>query len=135
VVLTQILVEFSWVLELDVEVPASTEGTHGGLLPVALPADHTDLGTIGTIWECTGYAKERGVKSPSSRRPLKLPAYLLFRFKLLVRRFYHLILLRQVDPKLKAARFGLARFLDGHFSVDNCEITLSMGFDWEPCCI
>jgi hypothetical protein len=40
-------------------------------------------------------------------------------------------LLRQVDPKLKAARFGLARFLDGHFSMDDCEITLSMGFDWE----
>jgi hypothetical protein len=49
----------------------------------------------------------------------------------LVRRFYHLILLRQVDPKLKAARFGLARFLDRHFSMDNCEITLSMRFDWE----
>ena len=49
----------------------------------------------------------------------------------MVRRFYHLILLRQVDPKLKAARFGLARFVDGHFSMDNCEITLSMDFDWE----
>ena len=58
VVLTQILVESSWVLELDVEVPASTERTHRGLLPVALPANHADLGTIGTIWECTGYAKE-----------------------------------------------------------------------------
>jgi hypothetical protein len=61
VVLTQILVEFPWVLELDVEVPASTEGTHGGLLPVALPAYHANLGTIGTIRECTRYAKERGV--------------------------------------------------------------------------
>jgi hypothetical protein len=76
-----------------------------------------------------------GGSIPSSRRPPKLPAYLLLRFKLLVRRFYHLILLRQVDPKLKAARFGLARFLDGHFSMDNCEITLSMGFDWELCCV
>jgi hypothetical protein len=63
VVLTQILVESSWVLELDVEVPASTEGTHRGLLPVALPANHADLRTIGTIWECTGYAKERIVNN------------------------------------------------------------------------
>jgi hypothetical protein len=60
-VLTQILVEFSWVLELDVEVPASTEGTHGRLLPVALPADHADLGAIGAIGECAGYTKERRV--------------------------------------------------------------------------
>jgi hypothetical protein len=117
-----------------VEVPASTEGTHGGLLPVALPADHTDLGTIGTIWECTGYAKETRGQCPIVASPSRnvRKTYLLFRFKLLVRRFYHLILLWQVDPKLKAARFGLSRFLDGHFSVDNCEITLSMGFDWEP---
>ena len=45
--------------------------------------------------------------------------HLLFRFKLLVRRFYHLVLLRQVDPKLKAARFGFARFVDRHFSMDD----------------
>ena len=48
-VLTQILVEFPRVLELDVEVPASAERTDGGLRPVALPADHADLRTIGTI--------------------------------------------------------------------------------------
>jgi hypothetical protein len=45
--------------------------------------------------------------------------HLLLRFKFLVRRFYHLVLLRQVYPKLKAARFGLARFVDGHFSMDD----------------
>ena len=133
--LTQILVEFSRVLELDVEVPASTEGTHGRLFPVALPADHADLGTIGTIRECTGYAKEikreRG-QNPHRRVALqKPPAYLLFRFKFLVRRFYHLVLLRQVNPKLKAARIGLARFVDGHFRMNDCEITLSMRFDYE----
>jgi hypothetical protein len=82
VVLTQILVEFSWVLELDVEVPASTEGTHGGLLPVALPADHADLRTIGTIRECTGYAKERGV-NPIVASPSKTPRLLTFQVQAL----------------------------------------------------
>ena len=45
--------------------------------------------------------------------------HLLLRFKLLVRRFYHLVLLWQVDPKLKAARIRLARFMYRHFSVDD----------------
>ena len=45
--------------------------------------------------------------------------HLLLRFKLLVRGFYHLVLFRQVDPKLKAARIGLARFMYRHFSVDD----------------
>ena len=58
-VLTQVLEEFAWVLELDMEVPASTERTHGGLRPVALPADHADLGSIRSIRQRTGYAKER----------------------------------------------------------------------------
>jgi hypothetical protein len=82
VVLTQILVEFSWVLKLDVEVPASAEGTHGGLLPVALPADHTDLGTIRTIRECTGYAEERGVNAIVAP-PSKTPRLLTFQVQAL----------------------------------------------------
>jgi len=68
VVLTQVLEEFSRVLELDVEVPASTEGTHGRLLSVTLPADHADLRTIRTIRERTGYAKGRGVNPSSSSK-------------------------------------------------------------------
>lgn len=128
--LTQILVEYSYVLELDVEIPSSTEGTHGRLLPVALPADHADLRAIRTIRECTGYAKDRDV---NCRSP-KVLAYLVFRFRRSARRFYHLIFPRPVDPKLKAARFRLSRFMDGHFSMDNCETTLS-GFDRELCCI
>jgi hypothetical protein len=47
---------------------------------------------------------------------------LLFRFKLLVRRFHHLVLLRQVDPQLEAAGLGLAGFLDRHFGVDDWDI-------------
>jgi hypothetical protein len=46
---------------------------------------------------------------------------LLLGFKLLVRRFYHLVFLRQVDPKLEAARVGLARLVDRHFGVDDWE--------------
>jgi hypothetical protein len=85
----------------------------------------------GTMtWECTGYAKER-VVNPIVMSPSKTPCLLTFQVQALVRRFYHLILLRQVDPKLKAARFGLARFLHGHFSMDNCEITLSISIIWE----
>ena len=94
---------------------------------MALPADHADLRTVGTVRECTGYAEKRRVNSIIATPP-KLPSYLLFRFKLLVRRFDHLILLRQVDPKLKAARFGLARFVNGHLCMDNCQITLSISF-------
>jgi hypothetical protein len=82
VVLTQILVEFPWVLELDVEVPTSTEGTHGGLLPVALPADHADLGTIGTIGERTGYAKH-GEVNPIVTSPSKIPCLLTFQVRAL----------------------------------------------------
>lgn len=103
-------------LELDVEVPASTEGAHWGLLPMALPADHADLGTIRTIGERTGYAKDTLGQLHRQRRTLR-NSHSLLRFKLLVRRLYHLVLLRQVYPKLKAARFGLARFLDGHFGM------------------
>jgi hypothetical protein len=47
--------------------------------------------------------------------------HLLFRFKLLVRRFHHLVLLRQVDPQLEAAGLRLAGFLDRHFGVDDWE--------------
>jgi hypothetical protein len=117
-VLTYVLEEFSSVLELDVEVPASTEGTHWGLLPMALPADHADLGTITTIGERTGYAKNTSGQLHRQRETLP-NSHLLLRFQLLVRRFYHLVLLRQVYPKLKAARFGLARFFDGHFGMDD----------------
>lgn len=57
-VLTQVLEESSWLLELDVEVPASTERTDWGLLTVALPADHANLRTVRTIGERAGYAEE-----------------------------------------------------------------------------
>ena len=80
--LTQILVEFPWVLELDVEVPASTEGTHGRLLPVALPADDADLGTIRTIRECTRNAKERGI-NPIVASPSKTPRLRTFQVQAL----------------------------------------------------
>lgn len=51
--------ELSWLLELDVEVPASTERTYWGLLPVALPADHANLRAVRTIGERAGYTEER----------------------------------------------------------------------------
>jgi hypothetical protein len=72
-VLTNVLEEPSCVLELDVEVPASTEGMHWGLLPMALPADHADLGTITTIGERTRYAKKtlRQLHRRSRKRKLR----------------------------------------------------------------
>jgi hypothetical protein len=57
-VLTQVLEEPSWLLELDVEVPASTERTDWGLLTVALPADHANLRAVRTIGERARYAEE-----------------------------------------------------------------------------
>lgn len=59
-----------------------------------------------------------------TKKPPEVATDLLLRFKLLVRRFYHFVLLRQVDPKLEAARFRLARSLDRHFSMDDWKITL-----------
>ena len=61
-VLTQGLEDLSWLLEFDVEVPASAEGTHGGFLPVAFPADHADFGTIRALGERAGYAREMYVR-------------------------------------------------------------------------
>lgn len=46
----------------------------------------------------------------------------------MVRRFYHFVLLRQVDPKLEAARFGFSRLVDRHFSVDDWTSSL-VGFN------
>ena len=57
-VLTQVLEESSWLLELDVEVPASTERTDWGLLTVALPANYTNFRTVRTIRERAGYAEQ-----------------------------------------------------------------------------
>lgn len=62
---------------------------------------------------------ETYTSSPSS--PRSSSSELLFGIELLVRRFYHLVLLRQVDPKLQAARFGLSGFVDRHFGVDDCK--------------
>jgi hypothetical protein len=106
-------------------------GRTGDSFPWLFPLITRTSGPSGPSGKALGMLYRDGSTSPSSRRTPKLPAYLPFRFELLVRRFYHLILLRQVNPKLKAARFGLARFLDGHLSMDNCEITLSTGFDRE----
>lgn len=115
--LTQGLEDLSRLLEFDVEVPASAEGTHGGFLPVAFPADHADFGTIRTLGERAGYAGEMDVNPHPRKRCLS--HHVLFGFKLLVRRFYHLVLLRQVDPKLKPAGLRLAGLVDRHFSVDD----------------
>jgi hypothetical protein len=62
------------------------------------------------------------VTQKERKRKKGLRATLLFRFKLLVRRFHHLVLLRQVDPQLEAAGLGLAGFLDRHFGVDDWDI-------------
>lgn len=59
--LTQGLEDLAWLLELDVEVPASAERTHRRFLAVALPADHTNFGAIGAIGERAGYAGEKEV--------------------------------------------------------------------------
>jgi len=55
---TQGLEDLSWLLEFDVEVPASAEGTHGRFLPVAFTADHANFGTIRTLGERARYAGE-----------------------------------------------------------------------------
>ena len=85
---------------------------------MALPADHKNFGSIGSIGERAGYAGDIDVK-PIVIKKLSSSINLLFGFELLVRGFYHLVLLRQVDPKLQAARFGLSRFVDRHFGVDD----------------
>lgn len=68
-VLTQGLEDLSWLLEFDVEVPASAEGTHGRFLPMAFPADHADFGTIRALGERAGYAREMDVNPLFERDP------------------------------------------------------------------
>jgi len=116
-VLTQSLEDPSWLLEFDVEVPASAEGTHGRFLPMTFAADHADFGTIRTLGERAGYAREIDVNGHPRKRSLS--HHLLFGFKLLVRWFYHLVLLRQVDPKLEPTGLGLSGLVDRHFGVDD----------------
>jgi len=58
----------SWLLEFDVEVPASTEGTHGRFL-FQLSADHAYFGAIRALGERAGYAREMDVKPILEREP------------------------------------------------------------------
>jgi len=62
----------SWLLEFDVEVPASAEGTHGRFLPVAFPADHAHFGAIRALGERAGML-EKWMSSPSSEENPGLP--------------------------------------------------------------
>jgi hypothetical protein len=84
-------------LELDVEVPAPTERTHGRLHAKRFARDDLDL--------------DRAIRS------LGVRARDLIRLQLLVGRLDHLALLREVNPKLQATRLRLARFLDRHLCV------------------
>lgn len=102
-------------------------GRTGDSCPWLFPLITRTSGPSGPSGNALGMLKETACQphSCASKHPKQ---HILLRFKLLVRRLYHLVLLRQVDPKLEATRFGLSRLVDRHFSVDDWKSDL-VGFD------
>lgn len=105
------------------EVPAASERSDGRLNTVAFPADHFD--TNRAIWTL-GIRSRDPIYGTSERgyRVRVVKCDELMRFKFLVCRLNHLVFLRKVNPKLKAARVGMARAMHRHFRMDDLQLTL-----------
>ena len=93
-------------------------------MSMTLATDHANLGTVWTIRECARDARNRRKLIQSYLDEFRIQ-HLLFWFKILVRRFSHLVLLGQVDPELETTRFGLSRIANGHLSMNDWKERIS----------
>ena len=60
--LTQVLEEFPFPIEADVEEPASTKWPDGRFNTVTLSAENFDFcGSIRALWVCNGYSSKNSV--------------------------------------------------------------------------